>query len=101
MENEMNGTQITNTLTPIVGFIAGILAAKFTVFDTVTWTSILMGIVGLAATIWGAFSTRNTAVVAQAAALPEVKTIIAAPATAAAIPSADVVSSETNKVVAK
>ena len=97
----MNGTQITNTLTPIVSFIAGILAVKFTMFDAVTWSSILMGVVGLGATIWGAVSTRNNAVIAQAVALPEVKAIVAAPATAAAITSADVVSSETNKVVAK
>lgn len=97
----MNSTQIQNTATPIVGFIAGILAAKFSMFDAVTWTSILMGVVGLGATIWGAFSTRNNAVIAQAVALPEVKTIVATPAAAAAITSADVVSSDLNKVVAK
>lgn len=71
----MNGTQITNTLTPIVSFIAGILAVKFTMFDAVTWSSILMGVVGMGATLWGAFSTRNNGVIAQAAALPEVQSI--------------------------
>lgn len=71
----MNGTQITNTITPIVSFIAGILAAKFAWFDAATWTSVLMGVVGLGATIWGAISTRNKAVITQAASLPEVQSI--------------------------
>ena len=71
----MNATQIQSTLTPIVGFIAGILAAKFAWFDSATWTAILMGVVGLGATVWGALATRNNAVIAQAAALPEVQSI--------------------------
>ena len=87
----MNSTQIQTTLTPIVGFIAGILAAKFAWFDSATWTAILMGIVGLGATIWGAFATRNNAVISQAAALPEVQSIKLEPsatsATVAATPS--------------
>lgn len=87
----MNGTQIQNTLTPIVSFIAGILAVKFSMFDAVTWSSILMGVVGLAATIWGAVSTRNKAVITQAAALPEVNKVLTDPATAAAIPANNVV----------
>jgi hypothetical protein len=65
----MNSTQIQSTLTPIVGFVAGILAAKFAWFDSATWTAILMGVVGLGATVWGALATRNNAVISQAASL--------------------------------
>ena len=90
----MNGTQIQNTLTPIVGFIAGILAAKFAWFDSATWTSILMGVIGLGATIWGAFSTRNNAVIAQTAALPEVNKVLTTPETAKAIPASNVVAGQ-------
>jgi len=90
----MNGTQVTNTLTPIVSFIAGILAAKFAWFDSATWTSILMGVVGLAATIWGAVSTRNKGIITQAAALPEVNKVLTDPATAAAIPANNVVAGQ-------
>jgi hypothetical protein len=90
----MNGTQVTNTLTPIVSFIAGILAVKFTMFDAVTWSSILMGAVGLGATIWGAFSTRNRAVITQAAALPEVNRVLTDSATAQAIPASNVVAGQ-------
>ena len=87
----MNGTQITNTLTPIVSFIAGILAVKFSMFDVTTWSSILMGVVGLAATVYGAFSTRNKAVITQAAALPEVKTVTTDTKTANSITATNVV----------
>lgn len=87
----MNGTQITNTLTPIVGFIAGLLAAKFAWFDAATWSAILMGAVGLGATIWGAISTRNNGIISQAAALPEVKTVTTDTKTANAIPATNVV----------
>lgn len=87
----MNGTQITNTLSPIVAFIAGILAAKFAWFDAATWSAILMGVVGLGATIWSAISTRNKAVISQAAALPEVNKVVTDAATAKAIPATNVV----------
>lgn len=87
----MNSTQIQNTVTPIVGFIAGLLAAKFAWFDAATWSAILMGVVGLAATIWGAISTRNNAVISQAAALPEVNKVLTDSKTAAAIPASNVV----------
>ena len=97
----VNSTQITSTITPLVTFVAGILAAKFSMFDVVTWTSILMGVVTLGGTLWSAFATRNNGIIAQAVALPEVKTIIADPATANAIPSVDVVSSASNTVVSK
>lgn len=71
----MNSTQIQNTVTPIVGFIAGILAAKFAWFDAATWAAILMGVVGLGATVWGAISTRKTAQISSVAAMPEVQSI--------------------------
>lgn len=87
----MNSTQIQNTVTPIVGFIAGLLAAKFAWFDAATWSAILMGVVGLAATVWGAVSTRNNAVISQAAALPEVNKVLTDSKTAAAIPANNVI----------
>lgn len=87
----MNSTQIQNTVTPIVSFVAGLLAAKFAWFDAATWSAILMGVVGLAATVWGAISTRNNAVISQAAALPEVQSVKLEPnapaSTVAATPS--------------
>lgn len=71
----MNGTQIQNTITPIIGFVAGLLAAKFAWFDAATWSAILMGAVGLGATVWGAISTRKSAIVSTVSAMPEVKSV--------------------------
>lgn len=72
----MNSTQITSTLAPLVTFFAGLLAGKGVFgFDVATWATIIGGVVGLGATIWAAVSTRNTAVISQAAALPEVQSI--------------------------
>lgn len=87
----MNGTQITNTATPIVAFVAGLLAAKFAWFDAATWSAILMGVVGLGATIWGAVSTRNKGIITQAAALPEVNTVVTDTKTANSISATNVV----------
>lgn len=87
----MNSTQVQSTAAPIVGFIAGVLAAKFAYFDAATWSSILMGIVGVGATIWGAVNTRNHAIITQSAALPEVKKVITDAKTANAIPANNVV----------
>lgn len=72
----MNGTQIQTTLAPFISFLAGLLAAKVPFFDLGTWTQIIGLVAGLATVLWGAFSGRNNAVIAQAAALPEVKTVV-------------------------
>jgi uncharacterized membrane protein YeaQ/YmgE (transglycosylase-associated protein family) len=87
----MNSTQVQNTVAPIVGFVAGLLAAKFAYFDAATWSAILMGLVGAGATIWGAVTTRNHAIISKAATLPEVKKVITDAKTASAIPANNVV----------
>lgn len=87
----MNGTQIQTTLAPFISFIAGLLAAKVPFFDLGTWTQIIGLVVGLVTVLWGAFSGRNNAVIAQAAALPEVKTVVTDSATANKIPATNVV----------
>lgn len=72
----MNQTQTQTGLAAIVAFFAGLLAGKGVFgFDTATWTQILGGAAGLAATIWTAIATRKTAMVTQVAQMPEVKAI--------------------------
>lgn len=86
----MNGTQIQTTLAPIITFLAGLLAAKVPFFDLGTWTQIIGAVLGLAGILWGAFTGRPTAVIAQAAALPQVKTVVTDAATADKIPASNV-----------
>lgn len=90
----MNKTQLQTTLAPLVAAIAGFLAGKGIFgFDAQTWITILGTIGALAATIWGAVSTRpqalkdttgslaNTTVVtdkASADALPNNPDVVAA-----------------------
>ena len=72
----MNSTQIQTTLAPLISFLAGLAAGKGLFgLDIASWTTLIGGLVGLGATIWGIFATRNTAVISQAAALPEVQSI--------------------------
>jgi len=86
----LNSTQIQNTLAPLISFLAGLLAAKVPFLDVGSWTTIIGALLGIGATIWAGFSTRNTAVISQAAALPEVQSIkldpSASSATVAATP---------------
>lgn len=72
----MNATQIQTTLAPFISFLAGLLAAKIPFFDLGTWTQIIGLVLGLGTVIWGAVTGRNTAVIAQAASLPEVKSVV-------------------------
>lgn len=72
----MNSTNIQTTIAPLVTFLAGILAGKGVFgLDAATWATIVGAILGLGATIWAAVTTRNTAIISQAAALPEVQSI--------------------------
>lgn len=72
----MNSTQIQTTIAPLVTFIAGLLAGKGVFgLDAATWATIVGGVVGLGATIWAAITTRKTAIINEAAAQPEVKSI--------------------------
>lgn len=84
----MNGTQIQTTLAPLVSFLAGLLAAKVPFLDVGSWASIIGAVLGVAATIWAAFTTRNNAVISQAATLPEVQSIKLDPTATAATVSA-------------
>lgn len=67
--------QTQGTIATIAGFVAGILASKFGIFDTNTWLSIVMAGVGLVSVVWTAVATRKNAVVSSVAQLPEVKSI--------------------------
>lgn len=73
----MNNTQLQTTIAPIVAATAGFLAGKgYFGFDSQTWIAILGGAGTFAATLWGAFAARKTAIVTTAAALPEVKNVV-------------------------
>lgn len=72
----MNATQIQTTIAPLLTFLAGLAAGKGLFgWDAQTWYTILGGIAGLGATVWAAVTTRNHAVISQAAVLPEVQSI--------------------------
>lgn len=72
----MNGTQIQTTLAPLITFLAGLAAGKGLFgWDAQTWYTILGALAGVGATIWAAVTTRGTAIIAQAAASPEVQSI--------------------------
>lgn len=70
-----NPLQTNNTATMLVGYLAGIAAAKLPWFDFATWNYIIMGIGGIVFTAYTAIINRKTAVVSVAANLPEVKNI--------------------------
>lgn len=72
----MNSTQLTTTVAPIVSFIAGILAGKGLFgLDATAWATIIGAIVAFGATVWGAFTTRKTALVTTVANMPEVDSV--------------------------
>jgi len=97
----MNSLQLKNIAAPVVAIIVAWLSRKVPFVDPTTWSVLVDSVIAtITAGVLGYFN-RGSAVVASAAALPEVKTIIAEPAMASAITSPDVVSSYTNKVVAK
>lgn len=70
-----NPLQNNNAALMIVGYVAGIVATKFTFFDLATWNYIFMSIGGVAFAAVSYVLNRKTAVVATAANLPEVKNI--------------------------
>lgn len=81
----MNSTQIQNTLAPLISFLAGLAAGKGLFgLDSATWTTVIGAIAAFGATIWAAISTRNTAIISQAAASPEVQSIKLTPTASAA-----------------
>lgn len=83
----MNKTQLQTTLAPIVAALAGFLAGKGVFgLDTTTWITILGGIVAFGATIWGAISTRASALKDTTGGLPNT-TVITDKASADALPN--------------
>lgn len=70
-----NPLQTNNTATMMVGYLAGIAAAKLPWFDFATWNYIIMGAGGLIFTIYTAVINRKSAVVATTANMAEVKNI--------------------------
>lgn len=71
----MNGTQVQTTIAPLVSFLAGLLAAKVPWLDVGAWTSIIGGILGVGATLWGAFAAKKTSLISTVAAQPDVQSI--------------------------
>ena len=81
----MNSTQIQTTLAPLISFLAGLAAGKGLFgLDAASWTTIIGAVVAFGAAIWGAIATRNTAVISQAEALPEVQSIKLEPSASSA-----------------
>jgi hypothetical protein len=76
----MNSTQIQSLVAPLVTFFAGLLAGKGVFgLDATSWTTIIGGIAGTVATVWGVVATRQTALVSTVAAMPEVKSVSLTP----------------------
>lgn len=96
----MNAPQTTSVLGTLVGFIAGMLATKFPIFDLTTWTAIAGGLATAIAAVVG-YLTRGTAL-ADSVGKMEGVTVVAPKALADALPdNNDVVSSTDVKVVNK
>lgn len=70
-----NPLQTNNTATVIIGYIAGIAAAKLPWFDFATWNYIIFSVGGVGLTVYTALINRKTAVVSAVANLPEVNKI--------------------------
>lgn len=68
-----NPLQSNNTALMIVGYVAGIVAVKFPIFDLATWNYIFLGIGGVVFTVSTAILNRKSAVVSTVANMAEVK----------------------------
>lgn len=71
----MNSTQLQTTLAPLVSFFAGLLAAKVPWLDVGAATQLIGAVVGVAATLWAAFSTKKSTLVSTVAQMPEVQSV--------------------------
>lgn len=72
----MNGTTVTSTFGPLIGFLAGLLAGKGVFgLDATTWATVIGAILAAGASVWGAIATRKTAQISSVAAMPEVQSI--------------------------
>ncbi|ACL57558.1 hypothetical protein [Methylobacterium nodulans] len=85
----MNSEQLTSLLRTLLQVAGGIAVGRGWI-DADTATALTGAILTILVTLWGLYARRNAALVAAAAKVPEVRTILADPATANAIPSAKV-----------
>lgn len=70
-----NPLQTNNTATVLIGYLAGIAAAKLPWFDFATWNYIIFSIGGVGITVYTAFVNRKTAVISTVANMPEVNSV--------------------------
>jgi len=70
-----NPLQNNNVAMTIIAYAAGVMAAKFPIFDLATWNYIFMSFLGVAATIGPLVLNRKSAVMTTTAKLPEVKSV--------------------------
>ncbi|ACL58929.1 hypothetical protein [Methylobacterium nodulans] len=85
----MNSEQLTSLLRTLLQVAGGIAVGRGWI-DADTATALTGAILTIVVTLWGLYARRNAALVSAAAKVPEVRTILADPATANAIPSAKV-----------
>ena len=70
----MNSEQVQSLIRAILSAIGGYFVGKG-IIDASTMTSIVGALATLGVAVWGFFSKTNNAIVASAAALPEVQSI--------------------------
>lgn len=70
-----NPLQNNNAALAIIGYIAGIVAVKFPIFDLATWNYIFLSVGGLVFLGGSYVLNRKSAVVATVANMPEVKSV--------------------------
>lgn len=73
--NITNPLQNNNAAMVAIAYAAGIVAAKYPIFDLQTWNYIFLSVAGLAATIIPYALNRKSAVISTTANLAEVKTV--------------------------
>ena len=96
----MNKAQLTTILAPIVGFVAAWLARKIPFIDAATWAGWIDAVITGAVMAFMGWMTNKAGVAGAAASYADTK-VVTDPATAAAVPNADVVSNTEVKVVQK
>jgi len=70
-----NPLQTNNSALMVVGYVAGILAAKLPFFDFATWNYLILSAGGTIMVLATAILNRKSAVVATVANMPEVKSV--------------------------
>lgn len=68
-----NPLQNNNAAMAVIGYIAGIVAVKFPIFDLATWNYIFMSVGGVIFLGGSLLLNRKSAVVSTAANIPEVR----------------------------